>query len=95
MVHHGELGFGTMGLIEFSFSAAAEQEIVEVPYDTELKSNVKTNKEKTYVLRDGNIITVALSVSVSQRYCPSRTVPTNEGPNASASRKPCLGQFLW
>ena len=50
-----------------------------VPFDTKLKSNVETNKEKTYVLRDRNIITVAPSVSVPRKYCSSRTVPTSEG----------------
>ena len=72
-VHHGELRYGTMGLIEFSFSAAAEG------YDTNSKSSVETNKEKTFVLRDGNIITVALSVSVPRKFCSSRTVPSHEG----------------
>ena len=47
-VHHGELRYRTMGLIEFSFSAAAEREIVsdaneesssiDLSYDTKLKS---------------------------------------------------------
>ena len=49
-----------------------------MPFDTKLKSNVETNKEKTYVLRDRNIITVAPSVSVPRKYCSSRTVLTYE-----------------
>ena len=48
-------------------------------YDTELKSTAAIDKEKTYMLRDGNIITAALSVSVLLIYCSSRTVPTYGG----------------
>ena len=48
-------------------------------YDTKLKTNVEINKEKTYVLRDENIITVAPCVSVSRKFCSSSTVPTYEG----------------
>ena len=64
-VHHGELRYWTMGLIEFSFSAAGEREIIPGALRHKAQSNVETNKEKTYMVRDGNIITVAPSVSVA------------------------------
>ena len=89
MVHHGELKVRDHGLCVCSLSATAEREIIpgaiekpnynDVGYDTELKSNMEINKEKTYVFHDKNIITVAPNVSVSRRCCSSRTVLKYEG----------------
>ena len=68
-----------------SFTASAVREIacdvkekpcyIGADYDTELKS---TGKEKTCELPDGNIMTVAPSVSVSRKFCSSHTVPIYE-----------------
>ena len=70
-------------------SATAEREIIpgaiekpnynDLGCDNKLKSNVEINKEKTFVLRDENNITVAPIVSVSRKCCSSRTVPIYEG----------------
>ena len=66
--------FLVMNLTErgYSCTATAEREIVRdvmeklcymrVEYDTELKSTAEFEKKKTYVLPDGNIITVAPNV---------------------------------
>ena len=88
MVHHGELEVRDHGLCVCSLSATAEREIIpgamekpnynDLGYDTKLKSNVEINKEKTNVLRDENIITVAPNVSASRKCCSSRTVPIYE-----------------
>ena len=40
---------------------------------------MEINKEKTYALSDEHIITVASNVSVSRKYCSSRTVLIYEG----------------
>ena len=45
----------------------------------ELKSTAAIDKEKTYVLHDGNIIIAAPSVSVLLIFCSSRTVYTCGG----------------
>ena len=47
-------------------------------YDTEHKSPAQVDKEKTYALPDGDIITVAPNVSVAQK-CSSHIVPVNDG----------------
>ena len=44
----------------------------DLGYDTKLKSNVEINKEKTYVLPDGNIIAAALNVSMAPKYWSSQ-----------------------
>ena len=85
MFHHGELRYGTMRLIDFSFCAATEREIITVCATsarfTTLSSERtwKSIKRETYVLRDENIITVASCVSVSRKFCSSSTGPTYEG----------------
>ena len=48
-------------------------------HDTELKSTAEIDKQKTYVLPDGNLILVAWNVSVSWKCCSSHTVPIYEG----------------
>ena len=48
-------------------------------HGTELESTAETDKEKTYVLPDENIITVAPSVSVSRKCCSSHAVPIHDG----------------
>ena len=52
---------------------------ITADFDTELKSTAAIDREKTYVLHDGNIITAAPSVSVLLNDCSSRTVPTYKG----------------
>ena len=64
-VHHGELRYGTMGLIVFSFSAAGEREIVsdarekssytDLSHDTKRKSITKMDMKETFGLPDRNI----------------------------------------
>ena len=54
-------------------------------YDTELKSTAASDKGRTHVLHDRNIITAAPSVSVSLVYCSSRIVPTYRSCSLSLS----------
>ena len=73
--------FLMMNLLErgYSFTANAEKEIVPVvkekpcyiclDFGTVHKSLAQMDKEKVYVLPDGNIITVATNVSVARNCC--------------------------
>ena len=73
--------FLMMNLIEpgYSFTANAEKEILLVvkekpcyiclDFGTVHKSLAQMDKEKVYVLPDGNIITVATNVSVARNCC--------------------------
>ena len=58
MVHHGELKVRDHGLCVCSPGAIEKPNYNDLGCDTELKSNVVINKEKTYVLPDGNIVAV-------------------------------------
>ena len=48
-------------------------------HDTELKSTAEVDLDKTHVLPDENIVTVAPNVSVSRKCCSSHTVPIYKG----------------
>ena len=73
--------FLMMNLIErwYPFTANAEKEIVPVvkeslcyvclDFSTEHKSLVQVDKENVYVLTEGNVITVAMNVSVARNCC--------------------------
>jgi len=71
----------------YSVTAIAEREVVPdvieklcftgLDHDTEHKSTAPIDKEKTYVLPDENIITVAPDVSVSRKCCSSHIAPIN------------------
>ena len=85
--------YGTMGCACVLSLPLQRRTVFQVPlrsrttkiggYDTQLKSNMEINKKKTYVLRDGNIITVApIAHSAHMRRLHS------------ASRQPSFG-FGW
>ena len=72
-----------------AFAATGEQEIardvkeklsyIGLDCETELKSTAGIDQEKTFVLSDDNIFTVAPNVSVSRKCCSSHTVCIYEG----------------
>ena len=72
-----------------SFAATAEKDItrdvmekkcyISLDHDTELKPTAEIDQEKTYVLPDENIVTVAPNFSVTRKCCSSHTVPIYEG----------------
>ena len=74
---------------ECPFATTAERESVRevkekqchrsLHHDTELKSTAAIDLEKTYVLPDENIVTVAPNFSVSRKCCWSHTVPIYKG----------------
>ena len=74
---------------ENSFTAAAERKFVRdakkklcyvaFVYDSEIKSTAEIHQEKTHVLPDENIVTVAPHVSVTRQRCSSHSVPIHEG----------------
>ena len=74
---------------KYSFTAAAERRFVRVVkekpcytclhFDTEYKSLAQIDMDKTDVVPDGNIITVAPNVSVARKCCLSHTVTIHEG----------------
>ena len=78
----------------YSSIGTAEREIVRdvtkklcyigLDCDTELKSTVEINIEKTHVLPDGNIITVAPNISVSRKCCSSQSSLVKEPAGSTA-----------